>query len=496
MGSNGSGKGVTKINRRAALRRLARYGFVAGLGATALAKQAWRAKPMSDDPHRPLYHFLPPRNWMNDPNGLIQFGGRYHLFYQHNPNAPVWGDIHWGHATSADLVRWEHQPVALAPTPGGPDAEGCWSGCAVDDGGVPTVLYTGVAGGRQTQCLATSHDGLRTWQKYAGNPVLEAVPAGMKPSDFRDPFVWRQGGEWLMVVGAAQERGFGVALLYRSDDLRQWAYLGPLLEGSRQEHGWMWECPNFFALGDRHVLLISNGLTRQVFYFVGRFDGRKFTAEKDGLLSADDSYAPLTFQDALGRRLLFAWVDEPRAEAERVRAGWAGLASLPRELRLGARGTLSLKPAAEVGRLRGRALTVGKPTADGVLPGVRGDALELEVEFRASGGLAVRGSPDRAEETVIAVNRSLGVLTIDRTRSALKGDVARGVHSVPLGDVTDRLTLRVFVDRSVVEVFVVGGPSITSRIYPSRPDSLGVRLLTDSGAHPAGVRAWELMPTS
>ena len=113
--------------------------------------------------HRPTYHFLPPANWMNDPNGLIQWEGQYHLFYQYNPYAAVPGNIHWGHAVSADLVHWADLPIALGPTPGSVDAGGCWSGCAVDDGGLPTLIYTGFRDGAQRPCLATSQDGLLTW---------------------------------------------------------------------------------------------------------------------------------------------------------------------------------------------------------------------------------------------------------------------------------------------------------------------------------------------
>src|SRR5688572_12844442 len=122
--------------------------------------------------HRPQYHFLPPANWMNDPNGLIQWQGQYHMFYQYNPNGPFHGTIHWGHAISSDLVHWEHLPIALAPTPGGPDEDGCWSGCAVDDGGVPTFIYSGARNRVERACLATSSDGLLTWEKYPGNPII------------------------------------------------------------------------------------------------------------------------------------------------------------------------------------------------------------------------------------------------------------------------------------------------------------------------------------
>ena len=129
-------------------------------GAT-MAFRDLRAK-LAGDRHRPLYHFIAPANWMNDPNGAFFWKGKYHLFYQYNPNGPFWGTIHWGHAISSDLVHWEDLPIALVPSKDGPDKGGCWSGCVVDDNGVPTALYTGLE--PQTVCLATGDDELRTWK--------------------------------------------------------------------------------------------------------------------------------------------------------------------------------------------------------------------------------------------------------------------------------------------------------------------------------------------
>src|SRR5947209_12491947 len=137
-------------------------------------------KGLLGDPHRPHYHFLPPANWMNDPNGLLQWKGQYHLFYQYNPYAPVHAHIHWGHAASSDLVHWTDLPIALTPTPGRADADGCWSGCAIDHHGTLTLLYSGLLYSGlhpQAVCLATSADELLTWHYYPGNPVIEGPPA-------------------------------------------------------------------------------------------------------------------------------------------------------------------------------------------------------------------------------------------------------------------------------------------------------------------------------
>jgi beta-fructofuranosidase len=220
-------------------------------------------RELEDDPHRPHYHFLPPANWMNDPNGLLQWKGQYHLFYQYNPDGPVHERIHWGHAVSSDLVHWADLPIALAPTPGRADADGCWSGCAIDNHGIPTLIYSGVH--PQVVCLATGDDDLLTWEYYPGNPVIAGPPAEFLAGTgghFRDPFVWKEGDSWYLLIGSKREGVGGMLRLYRSPDLTTWHYLYPLLVGDASIlhpvwMGVMWECPDFLTFGDRRVLLFS-----------------------------------------------------------------------------------------------------------------------------------------------------------------------------------------------------------------------------------------------
>ena len=188
------------------------------------------AARLAADPNRPQYHFLPSANWMNDPNGPIFHNGVFHMFYQYNPHGGFWGTMHWGHATSRDLLHWQHQPVAMAPTPGGPDKEGVFSGSAIIHNGVPTLIYTGV--NPEVQCLATSTDGMKTWQKYSANPIIAGPPKGLTVAGFRDPCVWREGSDWYMVVGTGFRKVGGAALLYRSSDLRKWEYLHPFCSGT------------------------------------------------------------------------------------------------------------------------------------------------------------------------------------------------------------------------------------------------------------------------
>jgi beta-fructofuranosidase len=463
----------------------------------------------ASDPHRPQYHFLPPANWMNDPNGLIQWKGRVHLFYQHNPNGPFWGTIHWGHAVSGDLVHWTDLPIALSPTPGGPDEGGCWSGCAVDDDGILTLIYTGVYPERP--CLATSADDLLTWEKYAGNPVIAAPPEGLDVVGFRDHSIWREGDTWYQVIGSGIQGLGGTALLYRSPDLVHWEYLNPILVGDEDQAGpiWtgtMWECPDFFPLGDKHALVVSAHASRSLYtaYFVGTYADHRFPPKVLRKLDFGDTlfYAPQTFLDDKGRRIMFGWIKEGRSDEAQRAAGWAGVMSLPRVLSLRPDGLLGVEPALEVEVLRGEhyRLTgiVLTPASSGALEDVRGACLEIVAAFEPGDakqvGVKVRCSPDGAEQTCIVYDRLARRLVLNRERSSLSPEVDRGVHEGPLDLASgERLKLHVFLDRSVVEIFANGRACLTSRIYPSLPDSLGVHLFAHGGsANLTSLDVWEM----
>lgn len=206
----------------------------------------------------PHFHLAPPAGWMNDPNGLIWFNDRYHAFYQHHPMSEHWGPMHWGHATSDDMIHWQHEPIALAPGDDN-DKDGCFSGSAVDDNGVLSLIYTGHvwldgAGNddaiREVQCLATSRDGIH----FEKQGVILTPPEGIM--HFRDPKVWREADTWWMVVGAKDPGNTGQILLYRGSSLREWTFDRVLAHADAGE-SYMWECPDFFSLGDQHYLMFS-----------------------------------------------------------------------------------------------------------------------------------------------------------------------------------------------------------------------------------------------
>lgn len=454
------------------------------------------------DSHCPRYHLVPPANWMNDPNGLIQWRGRYHLFYQHNPRGPLWADMHWGHAMSGDLVHWRDLPIALAPTPKSYDEDGIFSGCAVDDNGVPTIVYTGVRGTEGRVCLAmgdATDANLVTWRKWPGNPVIPHPPAGLDFVAYRDPSVWREDdGTWYMVHGAGIVGVGGAALLYRSPDLRSWEYLGPLFAGDmmRQSALWtgsMWECPQLFRLGGKHVLLVSvwhEEMLHHAVYMVGTFDGRRFAAEHERLLDAGVLYAPQTMEDDRGRRLLWGWLRESRGRQAMAGSSWNGVMSLPWELTLRDDSTLGVRPVQEVEVLRRDHLHLENLVVDGgterLIPAANSASLELTSVMDCGDavrfGLVVRRSLDGVEQTRIIYDPAGGRLTVDRRQSSADMSVDRTLHEAPLKLTgNEPLRLRVFLDRSVIEVFANERIALTDRIYPTHPDSLGIAFLSEGG---------------
>jgi len=458
----------------------------------------------ASDLHRPQYHFLPPSNWMNDPNGLIQWKGNYHLFYQHNPFGPLWGNMHWGHAISADLVHWTDLPLALAPTPGSADETGIFSGCCVNNNGVPTILYTGVRGDRhniQTECLATGSDDLLTWEKYPGNPVIGTVPeeAGQS-SDFRDPFVWKEADAWYMVLGSRIKDVGGAVFLYRSADLIDWEYLHPLLISTAGPGTGIWECPNFFRLGDEWVLIISghNGSsTATVIYFVGSYENHQFTPTYEGVLDYSTLYAPLSFVDDQQRRLLFGWLREARPDTEQRSAGWSGVQSIPRVLTLDSQHRVHMTPAPEIESIRGEHFHLGAQALTGQVPiNVHGLALDIEASFEVEAdgrcGLVLTCSADQTERTEIIYDAATHHLLVRKITPEADGALITHEREVPHDLAAgEALTLRILLDGSVLEIIANERTSVTSRVYPLHADSDGVRL-TGTQARLQALDIWKM----
>ena len=343
------------------------------------------------------YHFMAETGWINDPNGLIYFKGKYHFFYQYNPYSGFWDCMHWGHAVSEDMIHWEYLPLALAPSEVYDDhlKGGCFSGSAIEHDGKLFLIYTGTCnngnGFEQAQCIAYSEDGIH-FEKYEGNPVITA-PEGVPTDLFRDPKVWKHDDTYYVVCGASKN-GFAQARLYKSTDMFHWEFVNVLAE-SRGEWGYMWECPDFFTLEGQEVLSVSpQGLTREEFRFQNIYQSGYFIL-KDGKPEEKafrewdhgfDFYAPQTFQDGKGRRILIGWMGMPDADEEYVNPtaeseGWQHCLTVPREVTY-KNGMLYQYPVEELNGLRKTGVSVSGSSAEIPVNG----PFDLDVQVKGEQG--------------------------------------------------------------------------------------------------------------
>lgn len=499
------------------------------------------------------YHFRPPLNWINDPNGPLYYNGYYHLFYQYNPKGAVWGNIVWAHSVSRDLINW----IALEPAiyPSKPfDHLGCWSGSAtILENGTPAILYTGIIAKNdsnpnnilwtQVQNIAFPKDlsdpFLREWGKPDYNPVIP-IEAGINGTAFRDPTTaWYspEDGHYRLVVGSKWDLK-GQAILYRSKDFKHWVKARHTLHATRGTG--MWECPDFFpvstkgflgldtsvnGMGIKHVLKVSLDLDRYEYYTIGTYDRKtdRYTPDenmidnKRGLrYDYGNFYASKTFYDPVKkRRILWGWANESDTVAEDNKKGWAGVQLIPRALWLDPSGKQLLQwPVEELYSLRGSHISVQdvviKPGDHQMLSGIQTAQADAEILFDVPSldkaepfdpkymydaqalckikGAAVKGgvgpfglyvlaTNDLAERTAVFFrvfkheNKHMVLMCNDPTQSTLAPNEYKptfaGYVDVDLTK-SSLISLRVLLDRSVIESFGANGKTvISSRVYPT-----------------------------
>ena len=432
------------------------------------------------DQYFPAYHFRPEKNWMNDPNGLIWKDGWYHLFYQYNPGADIWGDIHWGHARSRDLLHWEQEPIALAPSREDGEIH-CYSGCAVNRGDKTFLFYTSIGEGERgpkegaEQWSAVSVDSaLRVFDKYKKPALGQDIHAPYHVSMWRDPFIWREEAAYRLLLSGTME-GKGCILLYGSENLESWNFISVFYRTERYE---LIECPAIMKFGERYVLLYSP--LDGVRYAIGTIDAKTFTfqVQEEGIFDHSvmkkGFYAANVFaDDPKGRYLVMGCLFEgDRLDSPRKR-GWAGMQSLPREVRLDEK--LKIAPADECRNLRREKLS-GLPDMENGAIHARGAAQELFLSYQASPDMKIEMklfcSADQKECTTLVIDHKKGTILLDRSRSTEYEDVTTEPITASFSPETREYTVDVFTDHSAVELFFDDSLTVSARVFPKNPQSI------------------------
>lgn len=454
------------------------------------------------DPYRLSYHLMPSVGFLNDPNGLIQYKGFYHVFYQWNPFGTMHGSKFWGHFSSPDLVHWQEEPIALAPTEWY-DKDGCYSGSAVCDDGHLYLIYTGNVKGengeRETyQCLAVSTDGVNFEKK---GPILR-VPEGYT-THFRDPKVWKHEGQWYMILGAQNLEEKGSAVLFTSPDLYQWEMIGGIAGAGingLEELGYMWECPDLFPLNDQHILLISpqslikNGEMAQELFQSGYFNGEflyethQFKHGPFKLLDYGfDFYAPQTFKDIHGRTILFGWMgitNEIEQLQPTIPNKWLHALTMPRELQW-RNGRIFQRPLEELQLLRNNEVLykdIQMKQQAIQFEGIQGTSAELFIEF----------SPRECHDFQIDLRHEARLTYDDQTKEVTlyRRNIDNSGEQSRKCKIEGLSNLHFFMDESSIEIFINdGGEVMTARYFPKPED----HSITFEGDATFSITKWDLL---
>lgn len=484
------------------------------------------AQRIHADTYAPLYHFIAPEGnaLPFDPNGALFWKGKYHLFYIFQDLSLPYGGHCWGHASSTDLLHWTFHPTALSPSAGSPD-KGIFSGNAfISKEGTPTLAYFGIDAGI---CLAQSKDDdLRFWTKLRENPVIpmpEKDDPGWGVYNVFDPHIWLEDDTYFAILGGNVKPldEYDTAYLFKSNDLIKWQYVNPFYTPKPNWTDLVEDCacPDFFKLGDRYMLLCISHSHGTRYYLGSKQDGIFIPEEHHRMNWPGGScFAPESLIDDQSRRIFWAWVPDQR-RGDNIVKNELGVMTLPRVLSTDTKGKLLINPPAEITRLRSNNRSMKSlviPSQHNlVLDGIEGNCLELELKITVPKdgifGLKVCMSPDSEEQTVITVDTVTQTLSINTSQTSLRTDIFQPfpiMRGKPRMDTRIQtaslklepdvpLLLRIFIDKSILEVFANGRQCITQRIYPTRSDSLQVALFSKQGKVPVKeVQAWDMVATN
>lgn len=469
-----------------------------------------RERQIKDEP-RPAFHLSTRVGWLNDPNGFSYYNGEYHLFYQYHPYNSHWGPMHWGHAVSSDLLHWKYLPAALAPDTDY-DRDGCFSGSAVSlDDGRQMLMYTGVVKETQPdgstrevqrQCIAIG-DGT-DYVKYPGNPVLDEndLPEGGSRFDFRDPKIWRApDGTFRCVAGNCTPDKDGRILLFSSEDGLKWKFEKTLISNNGR-FGRMWECPDFFELDGKQVLLVSpQDMLPQGFEYhngngtvciIGNYDSETdtFIEEKNQAIDYGiDFYAPQTVAAPDGRRIMIGWMQNwDTCNLHSPERPWFGQMSLPRELSV-KNGRLIQKPVRELEQMRTNKVSYENVEVSDVirLDGMKGRRIDMELTLRPAEGeelyrkFAVRFAQNDTCHTAVSFRPHESILKVDRKFSGSRRAIIHQRRSL-VNSENGRITMRIILDNFSVEIFVNNGEHVLSATLYTDLSADGILFYADGKA--------------
>ncbi len=458
----------------------------------------------TDPDTKPLFHVAAPTGWINDPNGFSVYQGKIHLFYQYYPYQREWGPMHWGHSVTTDMIRWDQMPTALAPDQEY-DKRGCFSGSAIEADGKHVLVYTGVTNiqladatvqERQNQCIAIG-DGI-DYVKCAQNPVVtgEMLPDDCSRIDFRDPKIWRDGDSYYLIVGSKNTNQIGQVVLCSSKNLFDWKVEAVLASNDTGKIGTMWECPDFFKLGNRDVLICSpqnmkaekyefhNG--HNSVYFLGEYDREKHMFRREEPHALDygmDFYAPQTLQLPDGRRIMIAWMKSWDACVIPDSQDWQGMMTLPRELEL-KNGRIRQHPVRELNNYRSNLCQYESVEIEGnmQLDGICGRTMDLTVEV-IGGDYRIFSMELAANEEYVTrymYDRITGILEIDRTYCGVTKDIVC-VRKLRLADTdgTEATRFRFILDRQSIELFINDGQQCATTAICTPLEADKIRFFSD-----------------
>jgi beta-fructofuranosidase len=458
-----------------------------------------------NDLSRPKYHLLPAANWTNETHGLIRYNGKYHIFNQKNASNILLRNINWGHFTSTDLLHWYEEKPALSPQQEpGFDAEGIWSGCAIlDDNGAPHIFYTG----GNTVDNAVGHaipldDDLLEWSR-SDTPAISGRPPQFSRTDMRDQWVWREKDAWHMIIGFGIDEGTrrGALLHYTSTDLNNWTYQNLLYEGNPDiDHtGVFWEMPVMLPLDGKYILQVNRvpdkGTPARSQYWIGDFVDNKFVPDDpvpQNLEVINRLLSPSVWKENDSTAVAMAIIPDEIGGRRTLDRGWAHLYSIPRVWRL-SKGKICQSPHPVLKSLRRDSLNFDRV---GVVSH-HGAQKELLVNFTpnhaSNFGVKLCKAPDDAEYTLIYFDVNAGELVVDQTYSSLDphagNRVKRDKYTL---DPTKSVSLRLFIDSSVVEGFINDEDAFTTRIFPTLPESQQIEVYADDPSALVSGTIWTL----